>query len=856
MTATFIQLHTSLIQHPPGNLKECIDWVLRFCEKDEDGSGKTEGVKSLASELVTLFEAAQKVNPTDAVLAAACKELEKDKQYATKGTTYGSISPLSTSLAKFIGYTYAVTSGSTRSGSWKLDPSSSNGIGSSSYANSKDQYKSAYFERATWEEAKTTDKDGTLCARIFLGCLPVLFSGLSYLYWQCGIQSSRWDQGGSVAIDNTNNALGIFFQCCGYETNRLNSLMYASGEQDKSIKKLLDGTSGNGFQEFKASGVNVEDEYSKYIKQVLNKTDATKHPLSSLYICSTYYFQHQQTKQENCTRTPSTIREMLYWLMALPYSSVFQQLSNNSSDIPKLLGKEKTPSITFINGSNSTITFKLSTIPSYLLPPCFYAGFTLMTIQGTLNGLKTDTEKPQLNLHSIYSNSHFKFNYPDNPSDWFNELWNVVYQLMTQLLFLSDTCGWCIGRGCGWLWCQYASGIKYDNVHSWICTADSCNGDHNDGNCSQTDAAAHTTACGQNGTSSPLQACLYDKLDGFGNPKMGFNGYMSKFPQPRYGKLLTEMLIPFVDDKSREKASLYNALLTCYSVTLRIPRSTGDLFSFFYNFSEYYTNSKSNATIKKTLEDEFNDYHWNGIDKTGGNGQAITTALEKLKGNNHSASHPYDLYSLRECKEKETCGEYLDPISRNFYSIFAIGYADGYLRYVVHLAQAFNKELQNLLNAFNSIDCRDHKHKQCEAKCHFKKKCCCPTIVQCHGVYPLFYSLGFTFNQFGTLNGQPQRQPQYKRTCSQFSTQLSAVITGEPFKQLLKQINLFLLSIRKPFLLYLLTFWLLAITYLTYSLTIPLDVLHLRSHLRTAVPSPLVLLTNYTQPHDITYFQP
>ncbi|ORM40408.1 uncharacterized protein BXIN_1868 [Babesia sp. Xinjiang] len=131
-------------------------------------------------------------------------------------------------------------------------------------------------------------------------------------------------------------------------------------------------------------------------------------------------------------------------------------------------------------------------------------------------------------------------------------------------------------------------------------------------------------------------------------------------------------------------------------------------------------------------------------------------------------------------------------------------------------------------------------------------KCSCPTIVQCADVLPLFFKYGFVYYDHSTLN----KTGDTGRKCSQFATQLNAVINGLPFSDLIAAINKFLYHIRQPFLLYLLTFWLLAITYLTHSLTIPLDVLHLRSHLRTSLFSPLVLLGKNKSPIEITYFTP
>ncbi|ORM40232.1 uncharacterized protein BXIN_1599 [Babesia sp. Xinjiang] len=870
-----IQLLISLVDNPPGNLKECIDWVLRLTEKDEHGQinghshgkGNSDAMKGLAEKLLELLTAVYTdINQNEekyggerntnletdkAVLEAVLLSLHSE---LTTGKN-GLIDKLSHKLRDFIGW----------NGSGGLTGS---GIGNKNLGN---QYKSAYGGMADWQKVTSEQKQSD-AACLFLGALPVIFSGLSYLYWQCAKPSERWDKDTMVTITNTNNALGIFFQCCGYETNRLNSLMYASGMQPKSVKQLLGG--GTSFTEFNGATSKVSDPYPVYINEVL--TNATcnpeQYPLSSLYLCSTYYFQHQQTKQKYCKNQPSTIREMLYWLMALPYTQVIQQLSNKPSDIKNYLGK-KDNSITFINGSRSTIPFNLQDIPSYLLPPCFNAGFILMTIQGKLctpNTTIVDTTPGNPpNIHSIYSNSHFQFNYPDNPTDWFDMLWEVVYNLIYKLNFLREQCKTCVGIACGWLWCRYGGEIAYftdkdgTNLKSWICKGPSCT-PRSTGSCNQ----SQHSSCGTNGTPSPLQAFLCDTLNGFRNPTpMGFENHSSKFPQSRYGKLITTMLNPFLD-KSRDDVSLYNLFICCCCVTLRNPLTIADIFPFLYYLGKCYQNPNGGGTdsmsLSKLIESQIESHLWSGIHNKP-NKTDIGTRLKALSGNgtankHNGVYHPADLHSLYGCNDTANCLGFIRPLSCFIYTTFVTNVGDRYLSCIVYLYFILYEALQGLMHNFKQLNCE--KEKGCSGSCKptgnlpchsnmDQQNCECTSVVHCSGVLPLLYANGFAYHFQDTTNAQISTK------CKAFSDHLSAVLKkGGPYDRLLKAINTFLYHIRKPFLLYLLTFWLLVLTYLTYSLTIPLDILHLRSHLRTAVLSPLVLLTNYTQPHDITYFQP
>ncbi|ORM40233.1 uncharacterized protein BXIN_1600 [Babesia sp. Xinjiang] len=322
----------------------------------------------------------------------------------------------------------------------------------------------------------------------------------------------------------------------------------------------------------------------------------------------------------------------------------------------------------------------------------------------------------------------------------------------------------------------------------------------------------------------------------------------------RTGNCIKEILDYFTK-KDRNYATLYNIIICLICTGLRTPRTVGDLFSFFLKLGENMNNGGS-PKVATAIDTESKNIPWNSYGS-----KDMTDAANNLAGKKHNGNHTSDpsLYTLydSDCGNGNTCGSYLDPLSfviyRNISDIFAMSY----LSRIVYLTDVLKEGLKVLLTEFNNLTC-EHCTK-CVSKPKHKEgehgnQCKCETIVQCADVLPLFFKFGFVYYSHHALNGKYNNKPEWLRKCSAFYTQLNAVIAdGGLFKKLLQCINDFLYCIRKPFLLYLLTFWLIVITYLTYSLTIPLDVLHLRSHLRTAVLSPLVLLTNYTQPHDITY---
>ncbi|ORM39682.1 uncharacterized protein BXIN_0275 [Babesia sp. Xinjiang] len=878
--------HDSLTEHPPGNLKECIDWLLRLTEKDgqnggggQNGNGSTELGKKVVDLLKKVDDATEKLENDQKVLKAVTKN----------GNGTNLITTLADNLAKFIGY---------NGGNGDLD---GKGIGKN---NGGTKYTSSYNgneAKCKWSEAMKLDNDHNTCASIFLGTLPVIFSGLSYLYWQCnkgtGGRGDRWCKG-TYKIHET-NPLGIYFIACGYDPTKLNDK-----QAGDAVKTLLGETCFK--EEFKNNGAKVDGPYPVYIKEVLDKTNysnTTDHPLSSLYIASQYYFTYKQTLQKECNRQPTTIREMLYWLMALPYSGCFQYAEQ---EIKNGIKKHGSGIIPFEGGPTLKPTDPLDCLIS---TTCHYAAVVLSTIQGKLctpKDTKTDeTTKPNPpNIHSIYSNSHFKFSYPTTVIDWFNKLWDIVYALITQLFFLKEQCITCLYGGCGWKYCKYGNGIKYENVKSWICTAPP----GTQGTPSQSPhdcatakcATAHIQACGKD-KPSPLQAFLTDCLTGFqceslknkkcqiqngqlvstnGGDLVSYSSHVSHrqfrlyCPVPmgfnkdclshteRTGDCICWILHYFTQ-KDRNYVTLYNTIICLICTGLRTPRTAGDLFWFFYTLGQYYDTNNGGTgseTLKSSIESQIETYLWAAIANKPDKNE-IGTRLKSLGGSssshNGSTSHA-DLFSLNGCWNTPPCAGYLDPISRRMYSIYIATSAKTYISYIVYLTKALKDYLQQLLDEFKKVSCT-HCNKECtnKPKCHQDpSKCSCTNVVQCAGVLGVLYKFGFTYSSASGLNGQYKSKREWLRKCSQFSDQLQNVITGEPFNDLLSVINVFLYHIRKPFLYYLLTFWLLAITYLTYSLTIPLDVLHLRSHLRTAAVSPLVLLTNYAQQHDITYFKP
>ncbi|GIX65330.1 uncharacterized protein BcabD6B2_47650 [Babesia caballi] len=290
---------------PPTNLKEAIDWVLRVSGKDngQDDNGAIKGLakevknlldkdgSTLASEVNGLFATArsglQSAEQTTAREASILKsylnditgygrtlieeeldhlktELEKDIS-SPGGQPGGPISKLANGLKTLIGY----------QGNGKT-PDGKNGIGGSNYESS---YKSV---SESWNSL-TTDQHRD-CALTLLGIMPVLYFGLSYLYWWCE-GTDGWSQHKINGSGNNQDALKKFLEKVGFiDTNKLNG--------DKTGQNIVSFLK-SGFNEL-SKGSASSKSYPEFLSELQKPLESkppqpTSSPLTSLYALSYYY---------------------------------------------------------------------------------------------------------------------------------------------------------------------------------------------------------------------------------------------------------------------------------------------------------------------------------------------------------------------------------------------------------------------------------------------------------------------------------------------------------------------------------------------------------------------------------------
>ncbi|GIX61253.1 variant erythrocyte surface antigen-1 family protein [Babesia caballi] len=191
----------------PSNLKEAIDWILRVTGKDGQSGGQNAS-QELAKAVTQLLEGVKDINSKITI-------------------DHNLIDHLATGLAKFIGYDGAGSSNNIGNGGIAVgkgggtnQPPLDAGDNSSTKG-----YKLTYDSSATWQKQVESGGDAeankTICAKIFLGCVPMIFSALSYLYWRCDKKGNGEWRGMQFSGANKIYELKNFMVGMGYKASEL-----------------------------------------------------------------------------------------------------------------------------------------------------------------------------------------------------------------------------------------------------------------------------------------------------------------------------------------------------------------------------------------------------------------------------------------------------------------------------------------------------------------------------------------------------------------------------------------------------------------------------------------------------------
>ncbi|EDO08333.1 variant erythrocyte surface antigen-1 alpha subunit [Babesia bovis T2Bo] len=359
---------------------------------------------------------------------------------------------------------------------------------------------------------KTPSKRRHQCARILLGSVCLIWSGITYMYWTGKYHSSspRWNNhilDGSGLDDGT---LSQWLQALGFPKAMLNN----SGPQNRLDKVIWDGlndklllgfavpsglnTSGvandhngntarNPFNMNYAGFVHTAHRDSFNEQAIVFKndgsstTDTNQHKIGAifkLYILSCAYFtglQKKSSTQSTAPRNPKTIRDILYWLSALPYSPAYPKILIHGKD--RLKEVLKKPGETDSTNGETQLKFYQTglkhpiTVDEYNLFAHFqavtqYCPLVLIGIQGGLKGTDKTLEPA---IHALYANTECNFTYPGVPIQAYNQVVHYIRALFYQLYFLRKQCAVKVTCGGKWRECRYGKDVVSKGVISWMC---------------------------------------------------------------------------------------------------------------------------------------------------------------------------------------------------------------------------------------------------------------------------------------------------------------------------------------------------------------------------------------------------
>ncbi|GIX63937.1 variant erythrocyte surface antigen-1 family protein [Babesia caballi] len=379
--------------------------------------------------------------------------------------------------------------------------------------------------------------DPQTCAKIFLSCIPFIWSGLSYLCWRCSLEKSE-----SGFKDLT---LGS-----GYAKDFMFTMGYTNIHQISGEKMGSDvfATAMKGFKDFQVGMQAAESKARERVSELsgssrtptfpellhelesrcndtstFNGSDVQNNAMSISYLLAKCYFKGVHLTSSQSRGRPSTIREMLYWLAGLPFAPGYESLKAHVSGVFRgVLGDHTTTDPAelrlqvAISGSTSKGDFfSPASVTSYLTTTACTIPNTLAFLQG-----RSDASGPL--LHGVFSNS-MKFKYPTSGAALFSELCDYAYALKLHISFLHQQCKGKYSEGFGWRHCKYGQPVNKGlsnggSVPAWICAGYKCD---DAAKCrhytqpSESSGCKHHTQCGTGTNFSPLQGFLTDTLKGF-----------------------------------------------------------------------------------------------------------------------------------------------------------------------------------------------------------------------------------------------------------------------------------------------------------------------------------------------------
>ncbi|GBE63467.1 hypothetical protein, conserved [Babesia ovata] len=686
------------------------------------------------------------------------------------------------------------------------------------------------------------EADGKNCAKAFLTLLNTLQDDLTTLKQRCDHPSPK------SKID-LSTGLGELFESYGYVVSKRDKQNGELRNHDDRKGQYIHDT----LLETPIKGV---DKITSHLKICISKENNIN--LFDILKCLT---SHVTTFNEVChlgtfsaKRSPCSVYEMLAWCYGLQYNGAYNKMKLHYQAFLKKQQekeeKERSEGKTNETDNKKDIYLRgvMGKLAKHGLPELSRNSRNILTT--VLGHGDEDTM-----YASDFANNKLNLKYPNSGEECLHTLLDILRKLFPPLRYLQTRCQ-IKTKHSGWRECKYGKNIPTTKSQC----SDYVSGKANcqprcEPNCQATRRPTDEPNCQP---TSPLMSYLNDCLPGHlphqlssvgcasvcltcpkavkGMPCLTPLGFRSFSGSTRTGRDICKILSTFFDD-----AELRSVLC----LVAKPPSTLPEHFGFALSLANDWHNARH--SIKDSLEKSINDRSISLYE----NPSKFTNALRDIFNSKHN-THPdknhltqyADLSSLTiatPCNVADVhCAPYLYTLCTDQYSNLATTHSDAYLSWAVYLPWTFWNYLECLYNAFKEIFCQDWGCRTClHGKCKRgqhglsdeeskQPHCQCGSMVQCKGVSSTLYQCGFTFGDALTLNDE--KSP---KQCSDFCTQLRNILDSEYFKDLFEECDNFLKEIRWPFMLTLLALWSLSLLYLLHITVVRLDVLRIRSHLRS-----------------------
>ncbi|CDR71631.1 hypothetical protein, conserved [Babesia bigemina] len=697
--------------------------------------------------------------------------------------------------------------------------------------------------------------EGRNCAKVCLTIVEMVKGELDVLREKCKLD---WH---SKQIDRI-SVLGSFLSDCGYVVSNRD-------KQDGELRRSDQMMGSHIHAKIRQALTNVENIKTHLLKCKSNEDEKTGREkksdkfhvldvLACLHCHLETYYTLGHMASLTAKRNPCSVYEMLVWCAGLHYNSVYEIFVRDG-----FTGLMEKPKKKIIQASDDGLELdaEYDDLTAYYVD-VFPSKIRYDHIHSAINHICATSHDVLTRIighgdeYTTYGvdfcNNSLKFRYPTSAEECLDMFLDILRRLFPPLKYLETQCS-TAAREYGWAGCHYGKDVQTTN---WPCNEHS----------------STKVTCQPNGQAkcepncqpkSPLMSYLNDCLPGHlphaltdigckakcttcprstpGMPcltPLGFRGFSGT---KREGRDISDVLGKFFDNGN---------LKVLFSLQAKTPSTLPEHFGFALSFVKGWSDvtDTRNHSIKQSIEASIADRSINLYEPP----STLTDKLRDAYGSKHipHLNKPHlsvyaDLSSLavaKPCSVKDVnCAPYLSSLCIDSYHHLAKKQSNTYLSWSIYLPWTFWDLLNNLYNAFCSINCQDWGCRGCLRGDKCKKGehgvvdedkpsaiCQCRSIVDCKGVAPTLYQYGFVFGEASTLNDKAS-----PKTCSDFCSQLKNVLHSKYFERLFEECDNFLWKIREPFSYLVLALWLFSFLYLLHIMVIRLDLLHIKSHLHS-----------------------